>query len=135
MVAPIEREQVKSPVDIVSHLQLQMGHECQEQFCVVCLNTKNRVQKIHTLYQGTVNAANVRVAEVFREPVKLNSTAIITAHNHPSGDPSPSTEDVLIVDKITKAGKLLDIDHHDHIILTPGKWVSLRERGLGFDEP
>lgn len=134
MLKPIGRDQVKSPHDIASHLQLKMGHECQEQLCVVCLNTKNRVQKIHTVYQGSVNAAMIRAGEVYREPVRLNSVAIIVAHQHPSGDPTPSPEDVLVTRELVQAGKILDIDMLDHMIITPGKWVSLRERGLGFDK-
>jgi DNA repair protein RadC len=118
MLAPTEREVVKSPYDIATHLQLKYGHDCQESFCVVCLNTKNRVQKIHTLYRGTVNTTQIRVAEVFREPVKLNSRTIITAHNHPSSDPSPSIEDELIVQKINQAAEVLEIEHLDHIIFS-----------------
>ena len=135
VLAPIEREKIESPADIASYLQVRMGHECQEQFCVVCLNVKNRVQKVHTVYQGNVNTTIIRPAEVFREPVRLNSSGVIFAHQHPSGDPTPSPEDALVTRHLVAAGKVLDIDVHDHLVITPGEWVSLRERGLGFDKP
>ena len=80
VLKPIDRDQIKSPSDIASFLQVSMGHECQEQLCVVCLNNKNRVQKIHTVYKGNVNSAMVRPGEVFREPVRLNSVSVIVAH-------------------------------------------------------
>src|SRR4029079_7228594 len=77
VLQPIDRDQVKSPSDIASYLQVSMGHECQEQLCVACLNNKNRIQKIHTVYKGNVNSSMIRAAEVYREPVRLNSVAII----------------------------------------------------------
>jgi DNA repair protein RadC len=134
VLAPIEREQIKSPRDIATYLQIKMGHACQEQFCVVCLNGKNRIQKVHTVYQGNVNSALIRPGEVYQEPVKLNSSAVIFAHNHPSSDPTPSPQDVLVTRALVQAGKLLDIDPLDHLIISRDTWVSLRERGLGFDD-
>jgi DNA repair protein RadC len=134
VLAPIERDVVRSPHDIASHLMVRSGHLCQEEFNCVCLNTKNRVQ-IHTVYRGSLNAAMIRVGEAFREPIKLNSAAVIFQHNHPSGLPEPSPEDVLITRELVSAGKLLDCEVLDHVITGQGKWVSLRERGLGFDKP
>jgi len=133
MIAPIERDEVKSPSDIAGHLQVKIGHLCQEQFCVVCLNTKHRVQKIHTVYQGTVDTASIRVAEVYREPVKLNSAGVIFAHNHPSSDPTPSPEDILITRELVSAGKLLQIEPLDHLVITRDQWVSFRALGLWPD--
>jgi DNA repair protein RadC len=75
----------------------------------------------------------VRVGEIFKEALKRNSAAIIVSHNHPSGDPSPSPEDVLVTREIVSAGKLLDVEVLDHIVVGHGCWCSLRERGLGFD--
>jgi len=135
VLAPIERDQIRSPSDVASHLMLKMGHLCQEQFCCVCLNTKNRVQKIHTVYQGTIDTSNIRVAEVYREPMKLNSAAVLFAHNQPSSSVDPSPEDVLITRELVAAGKLLQIEPLDHLIIGRDKWVSLRKRGLGFDKP
>jgi proteasome lid subunit RPN8/RPN11 len=130
VVAPVERDQIKSPADIAAYIRLRTGHECQEQFCVVCLNTKNRVQKIHTVYQGSVNTTMIRVGEAYREPIKLNSTGVIFYHQHPSGDPTPSPEDVLVTRQLVAAGTLLDIECLDSLIVVPHGHVSLRERGL-----
>jgi len=110
-----------------------MGHEYQEQLCVICLNNKNRVQKIHTVYKGNVNTAMIRPCEVYREPVKLNSVAVIVAHQHPSGDCTPSPEDVLVTRELRAAGTIFDIDLLDSLIVSPSNYVSLREKGLGFD--
>jgi DNA repair protein RadC len=135
VLAPIDRDVVRSPHDIASHLMVRSGHLCQEEFNCVCLNTKNRVQKIHTVYRGSLNAAMIRVGEAFREPIKLNSAAVIFQHNHPSGFAEPSPEDVLITRELVAAGKLLDCEVLDHVVTGQGNWVSLRERGLGFDKP
>ena len=133
LLRPLPREQITRPADIAALLMVEMGHLHQEQLRVVCLNTKNYVQGMHMVYQGNVNSSIIRVSEVFREPMRLNSTSIITAHNHPSGDPTPSPEDVMITRQLVAAGKLLDIDVLDHLVIGQGLWVSLRERQLGFD--
>jgi DNA repair protein RadC len=127
-----ERPQIKSPADVANLLMLEMGHLEQEQLRVVLLDTKNRVQQLATIYVGSVNSAQVRIGEVFRDAVRRNSAALIVAHNHPSNDPTPSPEDVLVTRQIVEAGKLLDIDVLDHLILCRNRYVSLRERGLGF---
>jgi DNA repair protein RadC len=127
-----ERPQIKSPADVANLLMLEMGHLEQEQLRVVLLDTKNRVQQLATIYIGSVNSAQVRIGEVFRDAVRRNSAAIIVAHNHPSNDPTPSPEDVLVTRQIVEAGKLLDIDVLDHLILCRSRYVSLRERGMGF---
>jgi DNA repair protein RadC len=127
-----ERPQIKSPADVANLLLLEMGHLDQEQLRVVLLDTKNRVQAISTVYIGSVNSAQIRIGEIFRDGVRRNSTAIIVAHNHPSGDPSPSPEDILVTRQIVEAGKLLDIDTLDHLVIGNGRYVSMRERGLGF---
>jgi DNA repair protein RadC len=127
-----ERPQIKSPADVASLLLVEMGHLEQEHLRTVLLDTKNRVQQISTIYIGSVNSAQIRVGEVFRDAVRRNSAALIVAHNHPSGDPSPSPEDVLVTKQIVEAGKLLDIDVLDHLIVCRSRYVSLRERGIGF---
>lgn len=98
---------------------------------VITINTRNRVLKVTELYKGTINTADVRTAELFRDAVRLNGASIIMVHNHPSGDPSPSQEDVNMFGKAREAGKLLDIDVLDSIIIGAGRYVSLAERGLG----
>lgn len=131
ILRPDERVQIRSPKDVAALLMVQMAAYDQEHLVVVSLDTKNRVQHIGTVYKGSVNSAIIRVGEVFKEPIRRNSTAVIIAHNHPSADPTPSPEDVMVTRQIVEAGKLFDIDCLDHLILAGGQFVSLRERGLG----
>ena len=104
----------------------------QEHLRTVLLDTKNRVQTITTVYVGSVNTAMIRVGEVFKAALAWNSAALIVVHNHPSGDPTPSPEDVLMTHQIVAAGKLLDIDVLDHLVIGQGRYCSMREKGLGF---
>ena len=87
-----------------------------------------------TLYRGTVSAAPGRVSELFREAVRRNAVAIAIAHNHPSGDPAPSEDDVAFTRAVVEAGALLEIAVLDHLVVGHGRWLSLRERGLGFEQ-
>jgi len=125
--------QIKSPTDAANLLMLEMSHLDQEHLRTVLLDTKNRVQAITTVYIGSVNTSLVRVGELFKDAVRRNSAAVIVVHNHPSGDPTPSPEDVLVTRQIVSAGKLLDIDVLDHLVIGDGRYVSMRERGLGFN--
>lgn len=127
-----DRPQIRSPADVAQLLMLDMGSLDQEQLRVVLLDTKNRVMKIHTVYIGTLNSSTVRVAEVFKEAVRLNAAALIVAHNHPSNQPDPSPEDVLITRQLVDAGKLLECEVLDHLVVCRTSYASLRERGLGF---
>lgn len=88
---------------------------------------------ISQVYKGSVNTSLIRVSELFREAVRENCPALVVVHNHPSGDPTPSPEDIKITEQIVKAGKLLDIEVLDHLIIGHQRYVSLKERGLGFD--
>jgi DNA repair protein RadC len=88
--------------------------------------------KIHTVYIGTLNSSSVRVAEVFKEAVRLNAAALIVAHNHPSNQSDPSPEDILITRQFVDAGKLLDCEVLDHLVVCRTNYTSLREKGLGF---
>ncbi|MCB9155598.1 MAG: DNA repair protein RadC [Caldilineaceae bacterium] len=130
--APEERLQVRAPVDVANLLMLEMGLLEQEQMRTVLLDTKNRITRITTVYSGSLNTAVVRVGEVFREAVRANSAGVVVVHNHPSGDPTPSPEDVRVTQMIVEAGALLDIDVLDHLIIGRNRFVSLKERGLGF---
>ena len=97
------------------------------------LSTRNQVLGIENLYSGSVNAALVRPAEVFSTAVRRNSPQIAVVHNHPSGDPTPSQDDVSITKNLVEAGKLLDIEVVDHLVVGQGRYISMREKKLGFD--
>ena len=127
-----QRFQIKSPSDVAQLLMVEMSHLEQEHLRTVLLDTKNRVQAVATIYIGSLNASLIRVGEVFRDALKHNSAALIVAHNHPSGDPTPSPEDVLVTREIVSAGQLLDVEVLDHLVIGQGRYVSMRERGLGF---
>ncbi|MBI4320338.1 MAG: DNA repair protein RadC [Chloroflexi bacterium] len=129
---PEERRQVRSPFDVFDMLRLEMAPLEHEQFKIVLLDTKNRVMTVKKLYEGSVNTSIVRVGEVFREAVRQNAAAIVVVHNHPSGDPAPSAEDVRVTQEMAQAGKLLDVEVLDHVIIGGASFVSLKERGLGF---
>ncbi len=132
VAAPEERPIVKSPADAANLLMSDMALQEQEHMRVLLLDTRNRVLGSPTIYIGNLNTAVVRIGELFREAVRSNCAAIIVAHNHPSGDPSPSPEDVRVTEQIVAAGKLLDVDVLDHLIIGQQRFVSLKERGLGF---
>jgi DNA repair protein RadC len=105
----------------------------QEHLRLILLDTRNRVISTPTVYVGSLNTSVVRIGELFRAAIKDNAAAFIVAHNHPSGDPSPSPEDVTVTRQIVQSGKLLDIELLDHVIIGRQRYVSLKERGLGFD--
>ncbi|WP_298403032.1 DNA repair protein RadC [uncultured Chloroflexus sp.] len=128
-----ERFPIRSPADVAALLMVEMSHLDQEHLRTVLLDTKNRVQQISTIYIGSLNAATIRIGEVFKEAVRRNSAAIIVVHNHPSGEATPSPEDIQVTRQLVAAGRLLDIEVLDHLIIGRGHYVSLRERGLGFE--
>jgi DNA repair protein RadC len=134
LLRPVGRDQVKSPSDAAAFLMARMGLLDQEELWTVLLNTKNYVIKVHRVYQGSLNASMVRIGEVFREALRLNAASLIVAHNHPSGSVEASPEDILVTRQIVEAGKLLDCEVLDHIICSRGCWLSMRERGLGFNK-
>ncbi|MCC6315534.1 MAG: DNA repair protein RadC [Thermomicrobiales bacterium] len=129
---PHQRPQITAPDDVANLLSIEMAALDQEQLRVVLLDAKHRVLAMRTVYQGTVNQAQVRVAEVFRDAIRQNAVALVAVHNHPSGDPTPSSADVALTVEICRAGALLDVELLDHLVIGQGKWVSLRRLGLGF---
>ena len=129
---PEDRATIGCPEDIANLLSAEMSLLQQEHLRVVLLDTKNHVTGVSEIYIGNVNSSVVRPAEVFRPAIRDNSMAIIVVHNHPSGDPTPSPEDVSITQQLRESGDLLSIAVLDHIILAGQSYVSLKERGLGF---
>ena len=132
LASPNERPQITSPADGAALLMPEMSHLEQEHLRLLLLDTKNRVLATPTLYKGNVNTTVVRVAELFREAIRHNATAMIVAHNHPAGDPAPSPEDIHMTRQIVQAGDLLGIQVLDHLIIGDKRFVSLKERRLGF---
>jgi DNA repair protein RadC len=130
---PTARWTIRSPRDIADRLLLQMGRLEREELRVVLLNTKNVVLRVSTVYQGNVSSSLVRVGELFRDAVRLNASGLILVHNHPSGDPTPSPDDLHLTAEALAAGRLLDIDVLDHLVVGHDAWVSLRDRGVSFD--
>jgi DNA repair protein RadC len=132
---PSNRWSIRGPHDIADRLILQMGRLEREELRVVILDTKNHVLRVSTVYQGNVSASLVRVGELFRDAVRLNAAGIILVHNHPSGDPTPSPDDLHLTAEALAAGRLLDIALLDHLVIGHDAYVSLRDRGVSFERP
>lgn len=130
---PEEKVTVRSPLDVYLLLGLEMAFLDTEHLRVVLVNTRNQVTAIKEVYKGNVSSAVVRTAELFQEAIRQNAPSIILVHNHPSGDPTPSPDDVVLTKTAVEAGKLLQIEVLDHIIIGQGKeqYVSLQRMGLG----
>jgi DNA repair protein RadC len=129
---PEDLPAIHSPGDAAALVQYEMSALEQEELRVMLLNTRNQVIDIRKVYQGSLNSSQIRVGELFKTAIRKNSAAIIIVHNHPSGDPTPSPDDVAVTRAITQAGKLLDIEVLDHLVIGTNRYVSLKERGLGF---
>jgi DNA repair protein RadC len=130
--SPEERPAVNSPADAAALVAYEMSALEQEHLRVILLDTRNRVLEIVEIYKGSVNSSQIHVGEIFKPAIRRNAPALIVVHNHPSGDPTPSPDDVAVTRAIVQAGKLLDVDVLDHMVIGQGRWVSLKERGLGF---
>ncbi len=130
---PTGRWTVRTPHDVADRLVLQMGRLEREELRAVLLDTKNHVLRVVTCYVGNVSASLVRVGELFRDAVRLDAAGVILVHNHPSGDPTPSPDDLHLTAEALAAGRLLDIDLLDHVVVGHDAWVSLRDRGIAFD--
>lgn len=128
-----ERPLVASPADAANLLMADMMFLDQEHLRVVLLDTRNRVIDTPTIYIGSLNASVVRIGELYRPAITHGAAAVIVAHNHPSGNPEPSPEDIRVTRQIVEAGQKLDIPCMDHLIIGHHRYVSLKERGLGFD--
>ncbi|MEK3731412.1 MULTISPECIES: RadC family protein [Paenibacillus] len=121
---------IRSPHDAAELLSEQMRYLQKEHFVCLFLNTKNHVIAQETLSMGSLNASIVHPREVFRAAIKCSSASLVCAHNHPSGDPTPSPEDISMTARLVEAGRIVGIDVLDHLIIGDGTFVSLKERGL-----
>ncbi len=131
-LSPEDRPVISSPRDVANLLAAEMGFLDQEHLRVLLLSTKSEVLGVHEVYKGTVNSAAVRVSEVLRPAIRENCPSIIVVHNHPSGDPVPSPQDIMITRQIGQAAELMDIELLDHIIIGGQTHLSMKDRGLGF---
>ncbi|MCG1008841.1 DNA repair protein RadC [Salinicoccus sp. ID82-1] len=118
---------IKSPEDVSDFLMEKMRYYQQEHFVVLYLSTKNMVIHQETMFKGSLNSSIVHPREVYKEAVKRSAAAIICVHNHPSGDPSPSREDIEVTKRLHDCGDMIGVDFLDHIIIGAGKFISLKE--------
>ncbi|WP_205093941.1 RadC family protein [Thalassobacillus pellis] len=126
---PIDRYIIRSPEDGADFVMEEMRILKQEHFICLFLNTKNQVLHRQTIFIGSLNASIVHPREVFKEAVKRSAASIICAHNHPSGDPTPSQEDIHVTRRLAECGKMIGIELLDHIVIGDRKFVSLKEKG------
>ncbi|MHB8125940.1 MAG: RadC family protein [Desulfitobacteriaceae bacterium] len=126
---PLIRPIVNSPEDIVHLVMEEMRNLDREHFRVVTLTTKNHILGISSISVGSLNSSLVHPRECFKEAIRRNANAIILLHNHPSGDPTPSREDIEVTKRLSEGGHLLGIEVLDHIIIGDKRYISLKERG------
>ena len=130
--SPEERPPINSPADAAALVQYEMSALEKEEMRVILLDTRNHVLDTVTVAHGSLNSAQMRVGEIFTPAVRRNAAALIAVHNHPSGDPTPSPQDIAVTRAMLEAGKLLDIEVLDHLVIGLGKYISLKEKKLGF---
>lgn len=126
---PVERYMIRSPEDGADFIMEEMRDLKQEHFICLFLNTKNQVLHRQTIFIGSLNASIVHPREVFKEAVKRSAASIICAHNHPSGDPTPSQEDIQVTHRLKECGKMIGIELLDHIVIGDRTFISLKEKG------
>lgn len=125
----LERYVIRSPEDGANYCMEEMRFLSQEHFVCLYLNTKNEVLHKRTIFIGSLNASIVHPREVYKEAFRRSAASIICLHNHPSGDPTPSREDIEVTKRLVECGKIIGIDLLDHIIIGEQKYVSLKEKG------
>lgn len=121
---------ISSPSDIASHIMKEMVVLKQEVLKLIMLDTKNNIIGIKDLFKGSLNTSIVHPREIFKEAIKKSSSSIIICHNHPSGDPTPSKEDINITIRLKECSKIIGIDLLDHLIIGKDQYVSLKEKGI-----
>jgi DNA repair protein RadC len=128
-----ERHAIHSPQDAAELVLYEMQALPQEHLWVINLDTRNQLINIERVYVGSLNSSMVRIGELFRSAIQRNAAGIILVHNHPSGDPTPSPEDVALTRSVQQAGKLLDIDLLDHLVIGQARFVSLKDKAQSFN--
>lgn len=121
---------IKSPVEVCTLLMEEMRHLKKEVFKIILLNTKNNIIKYLNVSVGSLNSSIVHPREVFSEAVKVGCSGMLLAHNHPSGDPEPSREDIETTQRLVNAGNILGIRVLDHVVIGDGRYISFKEQGL-----
>lgn len=124
-----KQRRVRSPQDSYELFKEYLGEVDREHFVAMCLDTKNQPTNISTVHIGSLNASIVHPREVMKTAILSNSSSIICCHPHPSGDPTPSPEDIEVTERLTEAGKLIGIELLDHIIMGDDRFISLKEKG------
>jgi DNA repair protein RadC len=128
--SPEMRPAVRSPEDVAQLVMADLQHAAREHFKALLLDSKNQILRVVTVSVGSLNESIVHPRELYREAIRHSAAAVIAVHNHPSGDPTPSDEDIQVSVRLRDAGRLIGIDLLDHLIIGDGRWVSLKERGL-----
>ena len=123
-------ETIHGPEDVAAYAMPHFRYELREHFAVMLLDTKNHVLGMPTVSVGSLSASIVHPREVFRVAIQQAAASIILLHNHPSGDPSPSQEDIAVTEQLIKVGKIMDLTVLDHIIIGDNKFISLKEQGM-----
>lgn len=134
MILPRDEKVIVDKAEDAARLFMDMQFLQQEHVRILLLDTARCVIASPTIYIGTLNSSVLRVSEIFRDAIARNSAAIVLAHNHPSGDPTPSPEDLELTHTLIAAGKLLDILLLDHLIMGHNQWVSMKALGIAFQE-
>jgi DNA repair protein RadC len=132
---PPERKAIRSPKDAADWVMEEMRHLKQEHFVCLFLNTKNYVLEKERIFVGTLNSSVVHPREVFRQAIRRSDASVICFHNHPSGDPSPSVEDIQVTERLFRVGRIVGIELIDHIVIGDGVFFSMRENGYLPGEP
>lgn len=133
ILSPEEKTSIHSPEDAADLVRYEMSALLQEHLRVILLDTRNNVLGIENIYIGSLNSSMVRIGELFKPAIQRSAASIIIVHNHPSGDPSPSPEDIALTRSVIKAGELLNIDVLDHLVIGQGKYISMKNSRLGFN--
>ena len=128
--SPNDNPVIHGPEDVSKFFMPKLLHETKEHFMIAVLNTKNRIIAAPTISIGSLSASVVHPREIFKEAIKYPCAGIILVHNHPSGDPKPSREDIAVTERLVKAGKIMDIPIIDHVIIAQQKYLSMKEKDL-----